>query len=59
LANMTTALTLPTLFGDERDSVFAKLNQLQALFGTGCAYYSVNAQPIPLTPENPFSKICS
>lgn len=56
LANMTSALTMPTLFGDERDGVIAKLNQLQALWGEGKAYYSQNAQPIPLSAENPFSR---
>ena len=56
LANMTSALTMPTLFGDERDSVIAKLNQLQALWGEGKAYYAQNAQPIPLSAENPFSR---
>lgn len=52
---MTSALTMPTLFGDERDSIIAKLNQLQALWGQGKAYYA-NAPPIPFGPENPFSR---
>ncbi|XP_057314054.1 nucleoporin p54-like isoform X1 [Hydractinia symbiolongicarpus] len=58
LAIMTSALTMPTLFGDERDSIIAKLNQLQALWGQGKAYYA-NAPPIPFGPENPFSRFKS
>jgi len=56
LASMTSALTMPTIFGDERDGIIAKLNQLQALWGEGKAVYSHNAQPIPLSQENPFSR---
>lgn len=53
---MTSALTMPSIFGDERDAIIAKLNQLQALWGEGKAVYSQNAAPIPLTQENPFSR---
>ena len=53
---MTNALTMPVLFGDERDSIIARLNQLQALWGQGKAYYSSAAQHIALSPENPFSR---
>uniref|UniRef100_T2MAU9 Nucleoporin p54 n=1 Tax=Hydra vulgaris TaxID=6087 RepID=T2MAU9_HYDVU len=56
LAAMTSAVTMPTLFGDERDSVIAKLNQLQALWGYGKAFFSINAQPINFTLENPFCR---
>ena len=56
LSIMTSALTMPTLFGDERDAIIAKLNQLQALWGQGKAYYAPNAQPIPFSPESPFSR---
>jgi len=56
LTIMTSVLTMPTLFGDERDSVLAKLNQLQALWGVGKAYYAPNAQPITFLPENPFCR---
>lgn len=59
LAIMTSALTMPTLFGDERDGIIAKLNQLQALWGHGKAFYAPNAQPIPFAPENPFSRFKS
>ena len=56
LASMTSALTMPSIFGDERDTVIAKLNQLQALWGEGKAVYSHSAAPITLTQENPFSR---
>ena len=53
---MTSALTMPSIFGDERDAIIAKLNQLQALWGEGKALYSHSAAPITLTQENPFSR---
>ena len=56
LTVMNNALTMPMLFGDERDSIIAKLNQLQALWCHGKAYYSSAAQHIALSPENPFSR---
>ena len=56
LASMTSALTMPSIFGDERDAIIAKLNQLQALWGEGKAVYSHSAAPITLTQENPFSR---
>ncbi|XP_032675966.1 nuclear pore complex protein Nup54-like isoform X1 [Odontomachus brunneus] len=40
------------LYNDERDNTIARWNLLQALWGTGKAYYSVNAPPIELTQEN-------
>ncbi|XP_043276307.1 nuclear pore complex protein Nup54 [Venturia canescens] len=44
------------LFNDERDNTIAKWNLIQALWGTGKAYYSANAQPIELTQENPLCR---
>lgn len=40
------------LYNDERDNTVARWNLIQALWGTGKAYYSVNAPPIDLTQEN-------
>ncbi|XP_037026615.1 probable nucleoporin Nup54 [Bradysia coprophila] len=37
---------------DERDTVIAKWNYLQAMYGTGKAYYSQSAAPIEITPKN-------
>lgn len=41
-----------TIFGDERDSVIAKWNYLQALWGKGKAYHAQNAPPVDITPQN-------
>jgi len=40
------------LYNDERDNTIARWNLLQALWGVGKAYYSINAPPIDLTQEN-------
>lgn len=52
---------MPMLYGDERDAIVAKLNQLQAVWGKGKAYYSADSPPLDLTAENPFCrfKVCS
>jgi len=44
------------LYNDERDSIIARWNMLQASWGQGKAYYSNAAQPVALTPENPFCR---
>lgn len=41
-----------SIFGDERDTVIAKWNYLQAMYGTGKAFYNQNAAPIDITPQN-------
>lgn len=41
-----------SIFGDERDTVLAKWNYLQAMWGTGKAFYNQNAAPIEITPQN-------
>ncbi|XP_029371752.1 nucleoporin p54 isoform X2 [Echeneis naucrates] len=56
LYQQVTALSAPTLLGDERDSILAKWNQLQAYWGTGKGYYSNNNPPVDLTLENPFCR---
>ncbi|KAM9306715.1 nucleoporin p54 [Pholidichthys leucotaenia] len=56
LYQQATALSAPTLLGDERDSILAKWNQLQAYWGTGKGYYSNNNQPVDFTQENPFCR---
>lgn len=40
------------LYNDERDNTIARWNLIQALWGTGKAYYSINGPPIDLTQEN-------
>ncbi|KAJ8680828.1 hypothetical protein QAD02_016615 [Eretmocerus hayati] len=44
------------LFGDERDNTIARWNLIQALWGTGKAYYSATAPPIELNQENPLCR---
>ncbi|XP_061589666.1 nucleoporin p54 isoform X2 [Cololabis saira] len=56
LYQQVTALSAPTLLGDERDSILAKWNQLQAYWGTGKGYYGNNNPPVEFTQENPFCR---
>ncbi|XP_027880913.1 nucleoporin p54 isoform X2 [Xiphophorus couchianus] len=56
LYQQVTALSAPTLLGDERDSILAKWNQLQAYWGTGKGYYVNNNSPVDFTQENPFCR---
>lgn len=56
LYQQVTALSAPTLLGDERDSILAKWNQLQAYWGTGKGYYTNNNPPVDFTQENPFCR---
>ncbi|XP_031840662.1 nuclear pore complex protein Nup54 isoform X2 [Nomia melanderi] len=44
------------LYNDERDNIIARWNLIQALWGTGKAYYSMNAPPIELNQENPLCR---
>ncbi len=53
---MTTALTMASVFGDERDSILTKLNQIQALWGYGKGYYANDQQPVEFTMDNPFCR---
>ncbi|KAM9841088.1 nucleoporin p54 [Aulostomus maculatus] len=56
LYQQVTALSAPTLLGDERDSILAKWNQLQAYWGTGKGFYSNSNPPVDFTQENPFCR---
>ncbi|CAJ1070753.1 nucleoporin p54 isoform X7 [Xyrichtys novacula] len=56
LYQQVTALSAPTLLGDERDSILAKWNQLQAYWGTGKGFYSNNNPPVDFNQENPFCR---
>ncbi|XP_012253985.2 nuclear pore complex protein Nup54 [Athalia rosae] len=44
------------IFNDERDNTIARWNLIQALWGTGKAYYSLSGPPIELTQENPLCR---
>ncbi|XP_067631788.1 probable nucleoporin Nup54 isoform X2 [Eurosta solidaginis] len=41
-----------SIYGDERDTLIAKWNYLQAMWGTGKSFYSQNAVPVLITPQN-------
>lgn len=41
-----------SIYGDERDTIIAKWNYLQAMWGTGKSFYSQNAAPVEITPQN-------
>ncbi|XP_041107115.1 nucleoporin p54-like isoform X1 [Polyodon spathula] len=56
LINTASALSAPTLLGDERDAILAKWNQLQAFWGTGKGYFNNSIPPVDFTQENPFCR---
>ncbi|KAK9398628.1 nucleoporin p54 [Crotalus adamanteus] len=56
LIHTASALSAPTLLGDERDAILAKWNQLQAFWGTGKGYFNNNIAPVEFTQENPFCR---
>ncbi|XP_058065911.1 probable nucleoporin Nup54 [Anopheles bellator] len=41
-----------SIFADERDTVLAKWNYLQAMLGTGKSFYSQQVAPVEITPSN-------
>uniref|UniRef100_A0A158PM77 Nup54 domain-containing protein n=1 Tax=Angiostrongylus costaricensis TaxID=334426 RepID=A0A158PM77_ANGCS len=51
------SLTKVELFGDERDEMIAKLNQLAAAMGVGCGYYKDGQQPVQYSQLGPFHRI--
>ncbi|BFZ15315.1 hypothetical protein BsWGS_18354 [Bradybaena similaris] len=55
LANVALAVSLPQIYGDERDAIIAKWNQLQAYWGTGKGFYSTNGV-VEFKPENHFCR---
>lgn len=55
LTLLTAALSQPQIHGDERDGIIAKLNQLQAYWGTGKGFYNQQGA-VDFTPQNPFCR---
>lgn len=55
---MLNAMTMPAIFGDERDITIQKFNQLEAYCGTGqgLTSYGGQLQAVDFTPENPFAR---
>ncbi|XP_055967224.1 nucleoporin p54 isoform X1 [Sorex fumeus] len=56
LINTASALSAPTILGDERDAILAKWNQLQAFWGTGKGFFNYSIPPVEFTQENPFCR---
>jgi hypothetical protein len=45
----------PQLFGDDKDGVIRKLNQISAALGVGLGYYKADENPVDYsTANNPF-----
>ncbi|XP_041459535.1 nuclear pore complex protein Nup54-like [Lytechinus variegatus] len=55
LVLLAAALSVPSIYGDERDNLLAKWNQLQAFWGTGSGFVNQNTT-VNFTPENPFCR---
>lgn len=55
LANLAMAVSMPQIFGDERDAIIARWNQVQACWGTGKGYFSHNSM-VDFKSENPFCR---
>ena len=56
LTNMATAVSLPQIFGDERDNILSKWNQLQAFWGTGKGFYDQQGNAVEFSSHNPFCR---
>ncbi|XP_016348366.1 nuclear pore complex protein Nup54-like [Sinocyclocheilus anshuiensis] len=56
LFNTASALSAPSVLSDERDSILARWNQLQAFWGVGKGYYSSSTPPVEFSQENPFCR---
>ncbi|RXN07903.1 nucleoporin p54 isoform X1 [Labeo rohita] len=56
LFNTASALSAPSVLSDERDSILARWNQLQAFWGVGKGYFSSSTPPVEFSQENPFCR---
>ncbi|XP_025084841.1 nucleoporin p54-like isoform X2 [Pomacea canaliculata] len=56
LANLAMAVSLPQIFGDERDAIIARWNQLQACWGSGKGYFNQSGGFVEFKPDNPFCR---
>ncbi|XP_030836901.1 nucleoporin p54 isoform X2 [Strongylocentrotus purpuratus] len=55
LVLLAAALSVPSIYGDERDNLLAKWNQLQAFWGTGSGFVNQNTT-VNFSPDNPFCR---
>jgi len=51
-----TALSAPVVFGDERDAIMTKWNQIQAFWGVGRGFYRKDGTHVTFTPQNHFCR---
>ena len=56
MANMAMAVAMTNIFGDERDTLISKWNQIQAFFGSGKGYYNQQGDGVGFDPSNPFCR---
>uniref|UniRef100_H2ZJM0 Nucleoporin Nup54 alpha-helical domain-containing protein n=1 Tax=Ciona savignyi TaxID=51511 RepID=H2ZJM0_CIOSA len=56
LLTTATALSAPLVFGDERDAIMTKWNQIQAFWGTGRGFYKKDGAHVDFTPQNHFCR---
>ncbi len=56
LSVILSAISVPSIFDDDRDTILAKFNKMQAFLGVGQGYFNKNAQPINFSMENPFCR---
>lgn len=56
LAVILSAISVPNIFDDDRDTILAKFNKMQAFLGVGQGYFNKSAQPINFIMENPFCR---
>jgi nuclear pore complex protein Nup54 len=52
---VVSAVSTPVIYTDERDTIIAKWNQLQAFWGTGRGYFNPQGQSVEFTADNPYS----
>ena len=51
-----TALSAPLVFGDERDAIMTKWNQIQAFWGVGRGFYRKDGTHVTFNPQNHFCR---
>ena len=56
LSVILSAISVPNIFDDDRDTILAKFNKMQAFLGVGQGYFNKNAQPLNFSMENPFCR---
>ena len=47
---------MTNIFGDERDTLVSKWNQIQAFFGSGKGYFNQQGDGVDFDPSNPFCR---